>query len=394
MGAIRKIESPKSGKTSWQIDYLEPPDENGNRNRVRRTFTKKKDAEAELAKRVSLIAEKRYLDVKKDYLTTFGELLKKYEDNFKHQPSFQNAKSAYLENFKEYYGKTTLLAQIKYVDVEGYRNHLRSKPTRSENARKPASINREMSCLHHLFDKAVEWDLIDKSPFNGGKSLILKENNKRLRFLTEDEIKRLLDNSPAHLKKVVICALNTGMRRGEILTLKWSQIRNGFIYLQKTKTNEARQIPINDDLDRLFSRIRAEQNPKGSNVIGLDKKPVKAIQCRSGHVFAYNGEPMQGLKSSFSTALTNAEIDDFRFHDLRHTFASLVLMRGGSLKDVQELLGHKDITMTLRYAHLTQEHKRNAVNLLNGLTAKGQNSSMSDYVRFSESEENAEVVNA
>jgi len=98
-----------------------------------------------------------------------------------------------------------------------------------------------------------------------------------------------------------------------------------------------------------------------------------------GHVFAYNGKPMQGFNSYFSTALTNAEIDDYRFHDLRHTFASLVLMRGGSLKDVQELFGHKDITMTLRYAHLTQEHKRNAVNLLNGLTTKGQNSTMSDF---------------
>jgi integrase len=183
------------------------------------------------------------------------------------------------------------------------------------------------------------------------------------------------------------------MRPGEILTLKWSQIRNGFIYLQKTKTNEARQIPINEDLDLPFKQIRAEQNPAGSNVIGLDKKPVKAIQYNTNHVFSYNGEPMQGLKSSFSTALTNAEIDDFRFHNLRHTSASLVPMAGGSLKDVQELLGHKDITMTLRYVH-SQEHKRKAVNLLNGLTAKGKNYSLSDYVRFSESEENAEVVNA
>jgi integrase len=136
-----------------------------------------------------------------------------------------------------------------------------------------------------IFDKAGEWDLIDKSPFDGGKSLILKENNKRLRFLTEDEIKRLIDNSPAHLKKVVICALNAGMRRGEILTLRWSQIRSGFICLQKTKTNEARQIPVNDDLARLYKQIRAEQNPKGSNVIGLDKKPLKAIQYKTGHVF-------------------------------------------------------------------------------------------------------------
>lgn len=68
--------------------------------------------------------------------------------------------------------------------------------------------------------------------------------------------------------------------------------------------------------------------------------------------------------------MTRADINDFRIHDLRHTFASQLLMKGGSLKDVQELLGHKTMTMTLRYAHLTQEHKRKAVNLLNGLTAQ------------------------
>jgi len=74
------------------------------------------------------------------------------------------------------------------------------------------------------------------------------------------------------------------------------------------------------------------------------------------------------VKTAFKRALKNAGIYDFRFHDLRHTFASQVVMKGGTLKDVQELLGHK--TMTLRYAHLTQEHKRKAVNLLNGLTAR------------------------
>ena len=82
----------------------------------------------------------------------------------------------------------------------------------------------------------------------------------------------------------------------------------------------------------------------------------------------------------------------FKFHKLRHALASLVLMRGGSLKDVSELLGHKDMTMMLCYAHLTQEHKRKAVNLLNRLTAKRQNSSVSDYVIFTESEEKAEVA--
>ena len=99
--------------------------------------------------------------------------------------------------------------------------------------RKDATVNREMSCLHHLFSKAFEWEIIEQSPFERGKSLMLKENNERVRFLNDDEIQRLLENSIPHLKDIIICAVNTGMRRGEILNLKWSQIRGGFISLQK-----------------------------------------------------------------------------------------------------------------------------------------------------------------
>jgi integrase len=395
MGNVRKITN-KSGKASWQIDYIDPAGK-----RVRQTFKKKKDADAELGKRVSLIAENRYLDVKKDYKTNLDELLKKYEENFQHQVSFKNAKVVYLENFREHFGNDTLLANIRYVDVETYRNHLKQKPISTikrgrkfiKRLRADASVNREMSCLHHIFSKAVEWEMMERSPFDRGKSLILKENNKRMRFLNEHEIERLIAECPPHLRTVVECGINTGMRRGEILSLKWSQIRSGFIYLSKTKTNEARQIPINDDLEKVFNLIRSEQNPKADNILDLTGKPLK--RTPSEYVFIYDGQPFKEIKTAFNTALREAGIDDFRFHDLRHTFASQVLLKGGSLKDVQELLGHKTMTMTLRYAHLTQERKRTAVNLLNGLTQKNdgqpgqeidRQAPMSDYVRFGGSE--------
>jgi integrase len=85
-----------------------------------------------------------------------------------------------------------------------------------------------MSCLHYIWTKAVEWELLDKSPFDKGKSLMLKENNQRLRFLDEEEIDSLLDACPDYLRRLVMCAILTGMRRGEILSLKWDQVRNGF----------------------------------------------------------------------------------------------------------------------------------------------------------------------
>lgn len=354
----------KRGK-SYQIDYFDP-----NGKRIRKSYKKKKEAVAELGKRVSLIAEGRYLDVKKECKTTLQELTDKYAENFKHQSIFQTAKKHYLENFKEYFGKDTLLVNIRYLNLESYRNHLKQKITRNKTIRSDATVNREMSCLHHIMTKAVEWEKLESSPFDKGKSLILKENNMRMRFLTEDEITRLLDQCPEYLHNIVECALNTGMRRGEILSLKWSQIRNGFIYLGKTKTNEARQIPINDTLDALFKQIRKENGFKSEYVFLYDGQ---IIEIKTGNVRRpkkdTESKPVTGIKSSFNSVLKRADIDDFRFHDLRHTFASQVLMKGGSLKDVQELLGHKTMTMTLRYAHLTQDHKRKAVNLLNGLTA-------------------------
>jgi hypothetical protein len=166
----------------WQIDYFDPTGK-----RVRRNFKKKKDAENELAKRVSLIAEKRYLDVKKDYTTTLDEILKKYEENFSDQPSFDNWKKFCFERFRANFGKDTRLENIRYVDVETYQKHLKRLPTKNGTIRTDAAVNREMSCLRHVFNKAVEWEMIENTPFKRGKSLIVKENNERLRFLSEEE---------------------------------------------------------------------------------------------------------------------------------------------------------------------------------------------------------------
>jgi len=347
MARVRKI--IRKNSISWQIDYFDP-----NGKRIRETFKKKKDAEAELGKRISLKAERRYLDIKKDYTTTFGELLDKYVENYKHQRGFQSGKSYCLENFKDCFGEDTRLSNIKYVELETYRNHLREKPTRHGSIRAVASVNREMACLRHLFSKAEEWEMVEQNPFTRGKALVEKVNNKRFRYLSQDEIDRLLEVCiNDHTRDIIVAVINTGMRREEVLTLKWEQIRDGFIYLSKTKTDEARQIPINDDLAEVLKAIRRKN------------------QLKSEYVFCDSkGSPFHNVRTSFQSSLRRAGIEDFRFHDLRHTFASHFVMRGGTLKELQELLGHKTMTMTMRYAHLSQEHKKKAVNLLNGLTSK------------------------
>ena len=369
--AIRKRIN-KDGKASWQIDYFDP-----NKKRIRLSFKKKKDAVAELGKRQSLMTERRYLDIKKEYTTTFEQLIEKYKENFKHQKYFRTTKKYYMENFLEYFGKKTLLANISYEMIETYKNHLREKPTtyKSKKLRKGSTINREMVCLSQLFNKASDWKLIEQTPFNKEKSLLSKEDNRRFRYLKEEEIKRLLPACPPHLKNIVECALLCGMRKTEILTLKRSMIIDGYIYLEETKSGQ-RQVPISDDLAKLFKRLVGSQKQSKDNVLDMKGKPVKVKKQSGKYVFTYEGKSIKDIKTAFKCACKNADIPYGRgipngvtFHDLRHSFASHYMMRGGKIEALQEILGHEDIKTTQRYAHLSPEYKKKEINLVNGLTS-------------------------
>ena len=179
----------------------------------------------------------------------------------------------------------------------------------------------------------------------------------------KDSTKRVKRADADYLCYIVECAINSGMRKEEILSLKWDQIRDGLIYLDKTKSKKKRQVPINDTLAELFRTIRKKQ--------GLT----------SEYVFIYQGKRIRDVKTAYNAALKRAGILDANFHTLRHTFASHFVMRGGSLKALQEMLGHSNMKTTMRYAHLSQEHKKEAVKLLDGLTAPN---SMSQIVTNSE----------
>jgi len=382
----RKVQSRcRCDSPAWryQIDYYDPTGK-----RIRKDFEKKKDADAELGKRVSLKAEKRYLDVKKEYKTTLGQLIEKYRENFQQQAGYESGKKYWLKNIKEYFGEDTLLANIRYVDLETYRNHLKQKPTKSGTVRADGTVNREMACLSHLFSKGVEWEMVEQSPFEKGKSLQVKEDNERLRYLEEDELQRLLAECPKHLRRIVVCAVNTGMDRGEILKLKWEQVHKGFIHLGVYKTRPARKIPINDDLQQMFREIMLEQGPGAKYVFTYaaseDKlKGKRPVRERKGPAPA--PERIRSIKTAFTASLRRAGIEDFRFKDLRHTFASHMVMRGATMKELQELMGHKTMNMTNRYAHLSPEHKKKAVNRLNGLTAPAKKADSHELVTNSKS---------
>lgn len=345
--AIRK-RTGKRGVT-WQIDYVDPTGK-----RVRRNFKKKKDAVAELGKRQSLMAEGSYLDHKKICDVTLEEMVKIYTRKYGDQASFQGTKARWLENFKDYFGKGTFLDKIKYIDVDAYQNEVKARLTRQGTIRKDSSVNKEVSCLRHMFTWAVQLDIIDKSPFANKESLWIKENNQRSRYLEQDEIGRLLSTTmPEWCKNVIVGILHTGMRRQEVLGLQWPQVRDGFVYLHKTKTNEARQIPVDLDLTAFLKALKHKH--------GLKSKYVFPDP---------DGDSIKG--DSFSNALESAtrraNVDDCTAHTLRHTFASHFVMRGGDLPSLRKILGHKDITMTMRYAHLAPDYLKKSIEAMNGLT--------------------------
>jgi len=175
---------------------------------------------------------------------------------------------------------------------------------------------------------------------------MLSEKNRRLRYLQEDEIGRLIANCPDYLRPIVVMALNTGMRKGEVLNLKWEDVDLGtrIIYVVNTKTDEKREIPVNTILYAMLVDLRTKSD---------------------AYVFPNDaGEPYVDIRKGFRTATNKSHIKNFRFHDLRHTFASQLVMKGVDLRTVQELLGHKSIEMTVRYAHLSPNHKQAAVERL------------------------------
>jgi integrase len=204
-----------------------------------------------------------------------------------------------------------------------------------------------------MFRKAIDWDYLKSNPLQCVRRF--KEPPGRVRYLTNDEIEKLLKCCAKHLKPIVMVALNTGMRKGEILNLKWSDIDmvNRMIKIAVSKNNELRYVPINDTL---YSLLIDLQNGKK----------------KDGKVFVWkNGKPILRINNGFYNAMKRASIKDFRFHDLRHTFASHLAMNGVDIRVIQQLLGHKTISMTMRYSHLSNKNLRQAVDKLDEVGYNG-----------------------
>jgi site-specific recombinase XerD len=330
---------------NWYIDYYLK----GRRKR-KKVGHSKKLAEQILKDIQVKIVKGEYLGVLEEKKAIFEEFARLYMDYSKtnKSPSTFQREQAIFRGLVAYFGGKYLF-EINSQMIEEY------KTMRLQKGVVSATINREMSCLKHLFSKAVEWRCINRNPSQGVKQM--KEPPGRIRYLEVGEIECLMraievlpQGTGRYLRPIVIVALNTGLRKSEILQLRWRDLvfHEKRITVLKTKNNELRVIPMNETVFQELCRI--DRHPK-SEYVFCNRK----------------GEPYNNVRKSFERTLKIAGINDFRFHDLRHTFASHLVMSGCNIRTVQQLMGHKDIKMTMRYSHLSKEHLQEAVGKLDML---------------------------
>lgn len=203
----------------------------------------------------------------------------------------------YINIIMDYFGENTPAQKLLPQKIESFKEWLKI-----ERKLKNSSINRYLEILSKMFNLGIDNRLISQNPVNKVKKLL--EDNHKVRFLTKDEEDRLYKALPEFLKPIVTTALQTGMRKGEILNLKWSNIdfEYGFIELLKTKSGKARKIPISDKLKQVLNK-----QDKNNQYVFMNPE---------------TGLPYVDIKKSFNKAMEKAGIKNFRFHDLRHTVAT------------------------------------------------------------------------
>lgn len=242
------------------------------------------------------------------------------------------------------------LSSVTYAAIQAYRTKRLATPAKGKRTRALGSVNRELAVLHRMFNIAIQERWLDRSPFADGKPLMEQSREtKRERVLSEAEEMRLLaacDGREA-LRRFLICAIDTGMRKNEIQTLRWSDVDllNGVLSIQmhNTKTERAREAPITTRLDAVLRALLSEAEDPADGLVFGRLPQHQFVKVRDAA-----GLPM------------------VRLHDLRHTTATRLVNRGMPLADVGRILGHSQPQMTYRYSNLTRETVRRAAELLSG----------------------------
>jgi len=318
------------------------------------------DARQELEKRRKSGRSGIYVSQADKRRRTFEDLAKEYEEKSGDGQYFKDTRRHYVETLKEFF-KEKRLYEIDTLAIEDFKNKRKNTPTKHKRERSGIAVNRELETLRVMLNKAVLWGWIERSPFKRfveeRQKIFFEEGEARERILSETEIKKLfavLDEIPktkdesrqkgkppyAYLKNIIVAALLTGLRRGDILKVKWDDIdlETKTLRFWEEKKDRWKTKPLCTSMIDLLKRIPREE---GEFVFrGPDGQPVKDV------------------KRAFRTVLKRAGIKDFRFHDVRRSSASFLLKMGSPLPVIQKHLGHTSLDMTQKYAHLSDQSER------------------------------------
>jgi len=232
-----------------------------------------------------------------------------------------------------------LIKEVKPIDIENLK-----KIMLADNKTK-VNINRYLELLSKMFNIAIDNDWLEKNPVKRNAKFPVK--NYKVRYLSEEEEQRLFEHLPEPIKPIVITALNTGLRKQNILDLKWDNINFDFGYVEilENKGNKHIKIPMTETLNTLFKRMERE-----SEYIFLNPQTKK---------------PYKDFRRLWNKAKADAGIENFRFHDLRHTVATRLAKNNIPITTIKEILAHSDVSTTMRYSHAVSGDEIKAINVLN-----------------------------
>ena len=323
---------------------------------VSKTFDRKTDANEWVQHTESAMRREEYAGKAEATKHTLEELVERYITHFAKQKKSSRDQIRQLNWWRNEIGFYYLSKVTPAVISECKEKLLSEKLAkgRSRNGsgtRSSGTVNRYMAAMSHVFTVAVkEWQWVEVNPFTRVSSL--KEPQGRVRFLSDEERKSLLKACSKNtvLYVIVVIALSTGARRGEILRLKWSNVdlNRGMLTLEETKNGERRALPLSGhalDQMKTMGKVRRLYTP----LVFPGMNPARPLS----------------IDKAFRAALREAKIDDFRFHDLRHSAASYLAMNGASLAEIADVLGHKTLQMVKRYSHISDQHTASVVAKMN-----------------------------
>lgn len=342
MGLYKRKDSPV-----WWISFCY------NRRQYKKSTgtTDRRLAERIYARVLTQLTEGKWFEIDEARQRTFDELMEKFMNEYAvtKEPTTQKRYRAALSHLRPYFQGRTL-ADITPRLISDYLNMRRTE------AAAPSTICKEYNMLSKAFNLAwKQWEWCRENPC---QKVQRPQNNRQVtRWLTIEEEKRLLYACRGYLNNqlvdIVITALHTGMRLGELLDLRWQDVDlfRKTITVLKTKNKDPKTIPMTETLADMF-RHKAK------------------VVSMSGYVFTTSTGTRiraRNLQREFYKAIKKAQIENFRFHDLRHTFATRLVQQGVDLYTVARLLGHRDLSTTQRYAHHNPESLRASVKILDSV---------------------------